>query len=172
MKSELKMEKNSKTRRHMKIVGLQIIIILVVLAVVYFLYPKIDVSIDGTQVNFKAINANVIVLSENPDFSNSRYLDFEERDNISFSLNPGTYYWKASNGYIEGLAKEFTIESEVGMKLEVEEQEANLTNIGNVKLNVSRNEKGMMVGHIILEPSQAENVENSGQYSGEEHENE
>lgn len=156
-----------KRNKHMKIVSLQIIIILAVLGVVYFLYPKIDVSVDGTNVNFKTINANLIVLSENSDFSNPRYLDFENRNNITFSLNPGTYYWKASNGYIEGLSKEFTIDSEVGMTLEVEENSTKLANVGNVKLNVSRNKDGMMVGHIILETEDEEEIK-SGDYVGRE----
>ncbi len=151
----------------MKIVSLQVVIILAVLGVVYFLYPKIDVIVDGTNVNFRTINAKVIILSENPDFSNPRYLDFENRNNITFDLNPGTYYWKASNGYIEGLSKEFIIDSEVGMKLEVEENSTKLANVGNVKLNVSRNKDGMMVGHIILETEEEEEIE-SGDYVGGE----
>jgi hypothetical protein len=154
-----------KSKRHLKIIAMQIIFLLGVSLIVYFLYPRTGVEISGTVVRFNSINANVIILSENLDFSNPRYLDFEERKNISFSLKPGTYYWKASNGYIEGLKKEFTIDSEVGMKIDVEENSTKLANIGNVKLNVSKNSQGMMVGHIILEPSEEEEIE-QGEYVG------
>jgi len=155
-----------KSKRHFKIIAVQMIFLLGVALAVYFLYPRTDVSIDGTVVKFKSINANVIIISENPDFSNPRYLDFEERKNISFSLKPGTYYWKASNGYIEGLKKEFTIDSEVGLKIDVAENGTKLANIGNVKLNVSKNSEGMMVGHIILEPEEEKEIDNSGEYAG------
>jgi len=154
-----------KRKRHFKIIALQIIFLLGVSLLVYFLYPRTGVEVSGTVVKFSSINANVIILSENPDFSNPRYLDFEDRKNISFSLKPGTYYWKASNGYIEGLKKEFTINSEVGMKVDVEENGTRLANIGNVKLNVSKNSDGMMVGHIILEPSEEEDI-GAGEYVG------
>lgn len=134
----------------------------------YFLYPKINVDVEGTLVNFNSINANVIIISENPDFSNPRYLDIVEGKNISFDLYPGTYYWKAANNLIEGLSKKFTIKSEVGMKIDKdkEENESELVNIGNVKINITKGEGGIMVGHIILEPNQSEKIEDSGKYTG------
>ncbi len=153
--------------KYMKIlVVLQAVLVIGVLSGVYFLYPKISMNVEGTVVNFQRINANVIIISENPDFSNPRYLDFEGRDNISFSLKPGTYYWKASNEYLEGLKKDFTIDSEVGMKVEVDEKGSKLINVGNVILSVIRNKEGVMVGHIILEPNSSEEIENSGEYVG------
>jgi len=38
--------------------------------------------------------------------------------------------------------------------------------VGNVMLNVTRNKEGMMVGYIILEPNDSEEIENSGEYAG------
>jgi len=166
------MNEKKKMNKAMKIVGIQLAIITVFMIALYFLYPKIEVNVSGTNVRFRTVNANVIVLSENPDFSNSRYLDFQGKDNITFNLKPGTYYWKASNGYIEGLSKEFTIESEVAMKVDIDDNATKLMNVGNVKLNVTRNKQGMMVGHIILEPSEAEEIENQDEYVGREYENE
>lgn len=153
--------------KHIKIIMVQGIFLAVALIALYLLYPKINVDIDGTLVRFSSINANVVIISENPDFSNPRYLELGERKNITFDLRPGTYYWKASNNLIEGLEKEFTIESEVGMKVDIKEgNESKLVNIGNVKLNVTKNKEGMMVGHIILEPEESEEIENSGEYTG------
>jgi len=159
-----------KKKKTMKIVGIQLTVIIVFMLAVYFLYPKTEVEISGNAVRFDTINADIIVLSENPDFSNPRYLEFQGKDNLTFNLKPGTYYWKASNNYLEGLSNEFTIESEVSMKVDIEENATKLVNIGNVKLNVTRNKNGLMVGHIILEPSEKEEIVNEGEYFGRQYE--
>ena len=164
---KIKEEAERKMNKHIKIIALQVIFLVAVAGVLYLVYPKANIEIKGTLVIFNSVNANVIIISENPDFSNPRYLDFESRKNITFDLKPGTYYWKASNNLIEGLSKEFKIESEVGMKIDViEGDEAKLSTVGNVKLNVTRNKEGMMVGYIILEPNDSEEIENSGEYAG------
>ena len=158
--------------KHIKIIIFQGIFLLLVLGVLYFLYPKTSIELTENLVNFKTINANVIIISENPDFSNPRYLEVEKGKEISFSLNPGKYYWKSSNGYIEGMKKEFTINSEVGMKINTEENESNLVNIGNVKISVRKNNEGVMVGRIILEPDEEQEIENKENetYIGEQEE--
>jgi len=63
------------------------------------------------------------------------------------------------------LKNEFTIETEVGMKIE-RENESELVNVGNVKINVTRSKSGMMVGHIILEPNASKKIEDKGEYAG------
>ena len=113
-----------------------------------------------------SINANAIILSENSDFSNPRYLDLSERKNISFNLKPGKYYWKADNFIIEGLKKEFTIESEVGLNINRVENRTDLVNIGNVKINITKDDEGIIVGHVILGPEESEKIEDSGEYTG------
>lgn len=147
----------------MKVVILQVIFLVVIGVVLYVLYPRTILDVEGTAVNFKSVNANVIVLSENPDFSNPRYIDVEKGKETEFELYPGTYYWKASNNYIESLKNEFTIESEVGMKInrggKNEEENDSLVNIGNVKINVTKSKEGIMVGHIILEPNEETEIE-------------
>ena len=105
--------------KHIKVILVQAIFLVVVLAVLYFLYPKTSINVEKNLVDFNPINANVIIISENPDFSNPRYLDAEKGKKVSFELPPGTYYWKADNGIIEGLGNKFTVESEVGMEISV-----------------------------------------------------
>ena len=145
---------------------MQAIFLVIVLIAVYFLYPKTNIELDSTLVSFGSINANVIIISENPDFSNPRYFEIENK-NISFNLEPGTYYWKADNGIIEGLKKEFTIESEVGIGINRSENESELVNVGNVKINITKTEEGIMVGHIILEPDESEKIEDKDEeYTG------
>jgi len=153
-------------KKHMKIIMAQMIFLVVILSVVYILYPRTEVILNKDFVSFNSINANVIIISENPDFSNPKYLDLSERKNISLSLEPGTYYWKSDNGVIQGLKNEFTIESEVGLSINRGENKTDLINVGNVKINVTKDEKGVMVGHVILGPEESEKIEDSGEYTG------
>ena len=90
-----------------------------------------------------------------------------ERDKISFNLKPGKYYWKANNQILSGFKNYFEIKSEVGMKIN-RDDEAELENIGNVKINVNKNNEGIMIGHIILEPDETEKIEDKGEYVGRE----
>ena len=146
----------------------EIIVLAVVVAGIYLLYPRTNVNVSGNFVNFNSINAKVIELSENPDFSNPRYLDFSQVKNTSLKLKPGKYYWKADNGIIEGISNEFEIKSEVSMEINRSENESNLVNVGNVKINVTKGEGGVMVGHIILEPEESQKIEDKGNYSGKQ----
>jgi len=108
----------------------------------------------------------VIIISENPDFSNPIYLNVSEKNNVSLILEPGKYYWKADNFIIQGLKNEFIIESEVGLGINRIENETDLVNIGNVKINVTKSDNGIMIGHVILEPDESEKINDSGDYTG------
>ena len=144
-----------------KIILVQGIFLVVVAIALYMLYPKTILELNGNVVNFKAVNANVIVLSENPDFSNPRYFDMSENKNAIFELPTGTYYWKSANKFIQGLENKFIIDSEVGLKInrnESEDNESEIENIGNVKVNITRTKEGIMVGHIILQPDETEKI--------------
>jgi hypothetical protein len=146
----------------------QAVFLLIVLASIWIVYPSADVKVNGNIVNIDSGKASLIILSKNPDFTNPRYLDIQkDKDkNITLSLKPGKYYWKASNGIIEGLSHEFEISSKVGLEIQDKENATSIVNVGDVKVNVSRNKEGVLVGHIILEPNQADQIENSGVYSG------
>ncbi|MBM3234299.1 hypothetical protein FJZ19_04370 [Candidatus Pacearchaeota archaeon] len=152
--------------KHIKIIIVQVIFLFVVVAVIYLVYPRTNINVSGNAVNFESGNAKTIIISKNPDFSNSRFIDINK--NTLISLEPGTYYWKASNNFIEGWSKKFEIKSEVGLKIEEDETESELVNIGNVRVNVTRNKEGVMVGHIILEPDEKEKIanENNENYEG------
>ena len=56
------------------------------------------------------------------------------------------------------------------MKINKKENESELKNIGNVKINVTRTKEGVMVGRIILEPDEAEKIEDEtgNKYIGRE----
>ena len=143
---------------HKKIIILQAVFIAIALLVLYFLYPKTKAEISGNAIIFDNDNAKFLIISENSDFSNARYIEIS--GNLSLSLKPGAYYWKTTNGIIESIAKKLVIESEVGIKIENSENESQIVNIGNVQLNVTKNKDGTMVGNIILEPEEKEKIEN------------
>ena len=146
--------------KHIKIVAAQALFLLIVMAGIYFIYPRTDAYVNGNAVSFESVNAKNIIISQNPDFSNSRAIDINK--NVSLNLEPGVYYWKASNNLIEGWSRKFEIDSEVGLEVE---NDSELVNIGNVKVNVTKSREGVMVGHIILEPDEKEKIEN-GNYEG------
>jgi len=165
MKTEMKLKmKNKAMSSHVKIIGIQLIFLAAVISLIYFIYPKTSAVIDGNSVRFSG-NANIIIISENPDFSNPRYINLDENISI-INLNPGTYYWKPANRFIEGLESKFTIESEVGLKINQLENETELANVGNVRVNVTRSKDGVMIGHVILEPEEKQEIEDSGNYTG------
>jgi len=157
---------NKKVNANKIFIVMQTAIAVIALLSFVFVYPRVALSINGNTVNFNPINARTIIISNNPDFSNSRYVDLDS--NTTFNLKPGKYYWKASNGIVSGISKEFIIESEVALKIEEIDNEKELINVGNVKLNVSRTKDGMFVGNIILEPEEGEKISEE-EYTGRQH---
>ena len=151
---------------HKKIIILQAVFIIGILLVLYLLYPKTKAEILGNTIAFDNDNAKFLIISENSDFSNARYIEIKE--NLSLSLKPGTYYWKTSNGVIESITRKFVIESEIGMKIDSNENESQIVNIGNVVMNVSKNKDGVMIGNIVLEPEEKEKIENAD-YAGRQY---
>jgi hypothetical protein len=151
-----------KISGNMKVMVAQLLFISIVLVVVLVVYPKVEADLNEDSVSFKSINANAIIISSSPDFSNPRYVEVE--DNLSLNLKPGTYYWKASNDLLNGFGRSFVVESEVGLDIEDDE----LTNTGNVILNITETEGGFLVGHIILGPEESSEIENKndGEYVG------
>lgn len=155
-------------KKHTKIIIIQAIIVALIGIIIYIFYPKIEFNLNGNTIKFDSINADKIIISKNPDFSNSRYIDFSNEKNISLNLEPGTYYWKPDNGLISGLKHEFTIDSIVSLETNNTDNETNLVNVGNVKINVTKDNNGIVVGYVVLEPNESEKIENKGVYVGEQ----
>ena len=144
--------------KHKWFILCQAIFVVATLVAILVFYPRASLDLIGNKASFKSLNANVIIISSNPDFSNPRYVDIN--DSASFNLKSGTYYWKASNGFIEGLSKKFMIDSNVGLEIVEKDDERKLRNIGDVKVNVTKTKNGTFVGYIILEPEESEEIEN------------
>jgi hypothetical protein len=149
-------------------VSLQLIFLAVAIISILIFYPRTSFELNGNSVSFNVINANVIVISKNSDFSNSRYVDIN--DSLTFNLKPGKYYYKAINGIIKGFTKEFEIDSEIGLEIIEKNGEKELKNVGDVKINVTKRKDGIFVGHVILEPEEKSVIED-GDYIGRQDEN-
>lgn len=155
--------------RHKWFILGQLILVALFLVAVFILYPRANLELNGNTVRFSSGNAKLIIISNNPDFSNSRYIDMNDSA-ISFNLKPGTYYWKASNDIIEGFSDKFTIDSDIGLQIIEKGGNYTLKNVGDVKINVSRTKDGGFVGRIILEPDDISDIENKGIYTGRQDE--
>lgn len=161
--------KNKKLSKNMKIVGLQLVVLLVITVAIFMLYPRVDYSINNNFLHFNSINAHVIMISKSPDFNDTRYIDLREVKNVSINLEPGKYYFKPYNSFIEGNTKEVEIDSFVSLGLKEKGENDTLVNLGNVKLNVSKGKNGKLVGRVILDPEQFEEIdENANEYVGRE----
>ncbi|MEN9626397.1 MAG: hypothetical protein RL557_725 [archaeon] len=144
----------------------QIAFIMIVAGALYFVYPHVDYTLSGNVVHFNSENSHILIFSQSPDFSNPKYVNFDEGGYLK--LNAGTYYWKPANSFVTGFSKSFTIDSEAVLELRRDNGDISMKNIGNVKINITKSEGGLMVGHIILEPEQSDITEDTGTYVGGE----
>jgi len=152
--------------KHKLIIGLQAVFLVIVLTGLYVIYPSSEISISGNFVKFETDDANVIMISKSPVFNDPRYIDLSELGDVQINLEPGTYYWKPVNNLIQGFRNEFVIDSEVGLNIERDEDGVALENVGDVKIKITKGDDGVMVGNIILEPDQKEEIEDQGEYIG------
>lgn len=151
-----------------KMIITEVILILLIVIMIYILYPKIDYSISGEVVRFTSENSDLMIFSENIDFSNPKYVNFENNKAI-VKLEPGKYYLKAANNFVKGFVKVIEINSKVGLGINRDESdEVEIENIGNVKINITKTEEGITVGYIQLSPSDSEEIEDDGLYTGRE----
>jgi len=145
--------------KHIKIITIQIIFLALIVFALYFIYPKTTINVSGETLNIKTINGNVVAISEDKEFSSPRYFEVSKNKGILVDLPPGKYYIQSSNGVLKGLKKEIVIDSEVGMNINRKENDSELVNIGNVKINITKNKDGGITGHVVLEPDQIEKIE-------------
>ncbi|MBR9706259.1 hypothetical protein GOV14_04440 [Candidatus Pacearchaeota archaeon] len=146
-----------------KLVISQLLFVVLALSFVFFMYPRTSYVVSGNVVLFDSGNVNVIMISKDSGFANPIYYDLTESGRIR--LDPGHYYWKPINGFIKGFAGEFEIDSNAALSLDRGENETSLVNVGNVKLNVTK-QGTSLVGHIVLDPSDSDVVEDKGVYTG------
>lgn len=134
---ENKTKPKSATR---KFLLAQAIFVLGVLVYLYFVNaPKALSPIAGKAVSepdfiFEIENADTIILSRTPDFTDQIVL----KNGEEIILPPGTYYWKVKNWFREGEVNSFVIEENTGFNIkdDVNEDLSEDYSYGNVDLNL------------------------------------
>jgi hypothetical protein len=153
-------------RKHTKIIVLQLLFLIGIVSFIYFSYPKAEVGVSGNFISLDSKNAEYIAIAKNPDFSDAKYIDLSETKKLGFELEPGNYYVRAGNWVIAGFSSEIEVNSTVALTIEND----SLVNVGNVKLKVTKGKNGAMVGNIVLEPTDSQNINSQEDtvYKGEQ----
>mgnify|MGYP001558794460 FL=1 len=153
--------------KHTHIVIAQISFLIIVGGLFYYFYPYVNQSIHGNIIFFNSENSQAIIFSKNPDFSNPKYVYFDQEE-VYVQLEPGTYYWKAANDKLSGFENTIVITSETSLIITSRDNEQILQNIGTVTLNITKNKDGIMIGTIVLEEGDVEIIDDNGVYEGRE----
>lgn len=128
------------------------------------IYPLQGMSILEPNFDFKIQNGDSILISRDKNFSYYNQL----KVGSSITLIPGVYYWKVKNNLRESEVYNFTIPSEVVLKLRKRNKTYELENSGNVDLNVSKN-NGTLIKNFILHVGDSKIfIKDNSTYQGEE----
>ena len=134
---------------------IQLAILIVIAIGLFLIYPKVGISISGNVVNFSG--DGIIVISDNPDFINPRYVDL--KNNSEIKLRPAVYYWKPDNGIIEGFVNSFVIDSEddnIADETIIDRtDETESVNEDSVRVKIEKTDDGV-IGRIVLGPEDQE----------------
>jgi hypothetical protein len=117
--------------------------------------PLDDLTTSDGSVLFVFEKANLILIDDNNRFTSP--LIIEAEDNLVINLKPGVYYWKVE-GALSSDVRSLTIQSEVDLKLREKEEEYEVVNSGNTRLNVNIYEDGALTGNVILDVDEEEEV--------------
>lgn len=110
------------------------------------LSPEDGFQSRNTFVLFEFENAQVILIDDNTEFTSPTRYNVE--DNFVIRLDPGVYYWKIEG---ENELREFTIESEVSLRLREENGRYAVVNAGNEELEVDVYEFGELKENVVLD---------------------
>lgn len=159
--------KNNLSKRERKFLLFEGIFLVLALFYVFFInspnsiYPVSGMVISEDNFLFEIENSQKVILADNPNFENA----FVLKEDSEITLPPGEYYWKAVSWLGESETSYFTIESNVALELEEDEDSYQLRNVGNVDVDVN---KGEVVGEFVLTPGQFKDIENETVYEGEQ----
>lgn len=120
---------------------------------VNYAQPLIIAPIDNLETTNSAVlfefeRGNVILIDDNLEFSSPQRIYAE--DNLIINLKEGKYYWKIE-GVMKSDVREFTILSEVNLKLKKVKDKYRIVNAGNVELDVDIYDNRSFVGNVILD---------------------
>ena len=148
--------------KHVKIIDMVLVFgtIFFLVGFVNYAQPLIIAPLDNLEttnssVLFEFERGNVILIDDNLEFSSPQRIEVE--DNLIINLKQGKYYWKIE-GVLESDVREFTILSEVNLKLKRINNKYEIVNAGNVELDVEVYENRSFVGNIILDIDEIKEV--------------
>lgn len=110
--------------------------------------PLDNLETTNTSVLFEFERGNVILIDDNLEFSSPDKI--YAKDDLIINLKAGKYYWKIE-GVFDSNVREFTILSEVNLKLKRVDDKYRIVNAGNVELDVEIYENRSKVSNIILD---------------------
>lgn len=141
--------------KHIKIIDMALIFATVLFLAGSFNYahpliisPVNNFETTNGSVLFEFERGNVVLIDDNLEFSSPEKIVAE--DNLIINLKPGKYYWKLE-GILDSNVREFTILSEINLKLKKLEDKYQIVNAGNVQLDVDIYENKSLVGNVILD---------------------
>jgi hypothetical protein len=129
--------------------------------------PVNEFSTTESKVLFSFVKGNSILIDDNLDFSSPDEIFAE--DNLIINFKPGVYYWKIK-GILGSEIRTFTIESEIDLKIKEGEENYEIVNSGNEKLNVDIYDFDLKTGTVILEVDETESVSGTKFIGGVENE--
>jgi len=117
--------------------------------------PIDNLETTNNSILFEFERGNIILIDDNLEFSSPQKIYAE--DNLIINLKEGKYYWKIES-VLESEVREFTIISEVNLKLKSVGNKYEIVNIGNVKLDVGIYENNLLTENIILDIDESEEI--------------
>lgn len=129
------------------------------------IYPFHGMTVSNDDFLFEIENSEEIILSADSDFAS--YILLKKGDEIT--LPPGVYFWKVRGFLRDSEARNFTIQSEVALKLMEMEEFYEIQNSGNVDLNLTKGQGNKITIGTILEIGEsAEFEKDNSTYTGEQ----
>tara|TARA_Y100000310_G_scaffold144893_3_gene144180 strand:- start:1883 stop:2362 length:480 start_codon:yes stop_codon:yes gene_type:complete len=132
---------------HHKIKGFWILVALTLVSLLFTnvpLTPKYGMETTNTKITFRSIGtAQNILLDDNPSFTTPTLLPLRE----PIPLEPGTYYWKTTG---MSLVTTFTILSHTALTIEQKEDNYEVSNKGNVPLDIETKQEGLLTGSFVI----------------------
>ena len=130
--------------------------------------PIPDLHTAETSVLFEFEKANLILIDDNPGFTSPEKIFV--KDNLVINLKPGVYYWKIQ-GSLQSEVRKITIESEIELMVRKSaEDNYEIVNAGNTRLNVDIYQNEKLTGSIVLDVDEDEEVSGTKFIGGQENE--
>jgi len=138
------------------VIGVSLVIVLWMIGYVQPLViaPLDKYSTNSTSVLFSFAKADVILIDDNVEFSSP--MKIYAQDNLVINLKPGKYYWKVE-GVVPSEIRMLQIESDVNLMLKEGKEDYEVTNAGNVGLDVKVYSNGSEIRRLTLDSGEGTN---------------